>query len=241
MGIQTSQGSGKAVFYKINAKDGCFQQRENGVTHQFPPYTTLTGTLIGAKFDEDEYEGIKNESVRLVFKDTEPNQPNMHVTFTVTTAGTPSAFGLRLLSKINVTAPGEPIALSPFLIKAGEKLGSTVFDSDFAGVSVTQNGQKIKEDFGTPDNKLPDPIPVMVNGKPFMQNGRPVVDKEAWNPILDALLVQLLEVRFPKTEGEGGQAAQAAQHGDSVDPDEVAEAAAAAASVPSREAMRSRA
>jgi len=235
MGIQTSQGGGKAVFYKINAKDGCFQQRENGVTHQFEPgRTTLTGTLIGVKFDEDEYEGVKNESVRMVFKDTEPGQPNMHVEFTVASAGSPSKFGLRLLSKINASAPGELLALNPFIIKKGEKLGDTVFEADFAGVSVSQNGQKIKEDFGTPDNKLPEPIPVIVNGKPFTQNGRPVTDKSAWVPILDAQLDKLFS-RFNQTEGQAGPA------DNGVDPDEVAAAAAVAAAAPGREAMRARA
>lgn len=235
MGIKVSEGGGKAEFYKINAKEGCFQQRVNGVTHHFEPgRTTLEGTLIGVKFDEDEFEGVKNESVRLVFRDTEPGQPNMHVSFTVASAGAPSKFGLRLLSKINASAPGEVLSLNPFLIKKGEKLGTTVFDADFAGVSVSQNGQKIVEDFGTPDNKLPEPEKVMVNGKPFMQNGREVTDKSVWVPILDAQLEKLFG-RFAPAEGQG----QADAAG--VDPDEVAQAAAAAGAAPARDAMRARA
>lgn len=236
MGIKVSEGGGKAVFYKINAKDGCFQQRENGVTHQFEAgRTTLEGTLIGAKFEEDEFEGVKTESVRLVFRDTEPGQPNMHVSFTVTNAESPSKFALRLLSKINASAPGEVLSLNPFLIKKGEKLGDTVFEADFAGVSVGQNGQKIVEDFGTPDNKLPEPAPVLAaNGKPFMQNGRAVTDKSAWVPILDAQLEKLFG-RFAPAES------QAQGEAGGVDPDEVAQAAAAAAgAAPAREAMRAR-
>lgn len=235
MGIQTSQGGGKAVFFKINAKDGCFQQRENGVTHQFEPgRTTLTGTLIGVKYDEDEFDGVKNESVRMVFKDTEPGQPNMHVSFSVVSGGNPSAFGIRLLSKINASAAGEQLSLNPYIIKKGEKLGDTVFDNDVAGVSVSQGGEKIKEDLGTEDNKLPTPIPVIVNGKPFVQNGRPVTDKSVWIPILEAQLDKLFG-RFAQTEG------QAAPADNGVDPDEVAAAAAVAAAAPAREAMRSRA
>lgn len=235
MGIQTSQGGGKAVFYKINARDGCFQQRVDGVTHQFEPgKTTLVGTLIGAKFKEDEYEGVKNESVTLVFKDTEPGQPNMHVEFSVASGGSPSAFGIRLLSKVNASAAGKELGLNPYIIKKGEKLGDTVFDNDVVGVSASQDGQKIKEDLGTHDNKLPTPEPVIVNGKPFMQNGRAVTDKSSWVPILDAQLEKLFS-RF--------QPAEAPAESNGIDPDEVAAGAeAAAAAAPNaRDGMRARA
>lgn len=230
MGIKTSQGGAGAVFYKINAKTGQFTTGSGANKQYFEAgRTSLEGTLIGAKVEEDEYEGVKNESIRLIFRDTEAGQPNIHVTMGITNGGNPSAFAIKALAKVNAADFGAPFAITPYLITAGTKLGEQTYEKDVSGVSVKQAGQKLVEDLGTPDNKLPECPTVMVNGKPFLQNGKELKDRSSWSVVLDAqldkLFGRLTPAEAPAVEGE-----------ESVSVDDVAAGAAVA-----RDAMRSRA
>ena len=230
MGIKTTQGGAGAVFYKINAKTGQFTTGSGANKQYFEAgRTSLEGLLIGAKVEEDEYEGVKNESIRLIFRDTEPGQPNIHVTMGISNGGTPSAFAIKALAKINAAEFDQPLSLTPFLITAGTKLGEQTYAKDVSGVSVKQGGQKLVEDLGTPDNKLPECPTVMVNGKPLVMNGKEVKDRSAWSAVLDSqldkLFSRLTPAETPAVEGEEG-----------VSVDDVAAGAAAA-----RDAMRARA
>lgn len=208
MGIKTTQGGAGAVFYKINAKEGCFQQKVDGQTVKYEPgRTQLEGVLIDAKIDENEYEGVKSESLRLVFRDVEPGQPNMHVSFGISNGGVASSFGIKALAKVNAANFNEPFSLAPYFIAAGSKLGDITFDKDTTGVSVKQGGQKLVEDLGTPDNKLPECPTVIVNGKPFLQNGKEVKDRSPWEAVLDEQLKRLFDRIKPAethVDGEDG-------------------------------------
>jgi hypothetical protein len=232
MGIKTTTGGAGAIFYKINAKEGCLTHKgEDGVTVKYEAgRTTLEGMLIGAKIEENEYEGVKNETVRLIFKDLEEGAPNMHVTFGMTRDGAPSAFAMKALAKLSQVNLSQPVSLAPYLITKGTKLGETVFDNDVPGLTVKQNGEKFKEVFPMGIDKLPEAPPVMVNGKEFKVGGVVQKDKTAWVPILEAQLEQFFGL-FPQ------QAQGQAQGEESVS----VEDAAAGAATADRAQMRNRA
>jgi hypothetical protein len=203
MGIKTSAG-GSAEFFKINAKEGCLQQRKDGVTTKFEPgRTTLTGMLVGLRIDKDEFEGQQNESIRFIFKDTDTDgAPNMHVSMTIVSGDTPSAFAIKALAKVNAADVSKPISLAPYLITKGTKLGEITYDKDVAGITVKQDGVKLTEDLGTPDNKLPERPSIMgASGKPVIVQGKEVKDSSAWGELLDLQLERLF-AKFGPAEGQ---------------------------------------
>jgi len=234
MGIQVSSGTGggKALFYKINQKDGCFQQGSGPDKVKFEPgKTALAGILKGFKIEENEYEGVKSEEIRLYLADPDPAQPNMYASMTISSDGAPSAFAMRTLAKLVNANFNEPVFLTPYLLEKGSPIADTgaVYDNDVTGVSIKQGGQKLKEDMGTTDNKLPERPTVMVNGKPLVIKGREQKDSSGWVPVLDGLLDRLHSALKP---------AQQVADSHNIDP---AEAAAAAQAATSREGMRARA
>jgi hypothetical protein len=213
MGIKQSTGGPGAVFYKINAKEGCFQA---GREKFEPGRTELTGVLMGFKIEDNEFEGQKSEALRMIFKDPEGG-PNMHVSMTITSGEVPGAMALRTLSKLNACDIGQPISLTPYLLEKGSPTmdGKSTLDNDVVGVSVKQGGQKIKEDLGTPDNKLPDrPDVLTAAGKPVMVQGKPLKESSSWSALLDAQLDRFT-AKFPSApaQAEAGVDANEAASG----------------------------
>jgi hypothetical protein len=225
MGIKVSSGNGPMQFFRINMKEGCFTQG-SGDSKVFydPGRTVLEGVLIGAKVEEDEYEGVKHENLMLTLNDVEPGQPRMVVTFGITTDGIPTSSGLKVLAALVNVDVGQAVALNPYKITAGTTLGTTLFAKDVTGVSIKQGGEKVASDYGTPDNKLPECPDVIVNGKPFVQNGRAIKDRSSWVPILDGML----EKFFAKfDQGQQQQQGQGDPE-EGIDPADIAAATASA-------------
>jgi hypothetical protein len=230
MGLKKSEGGGKgAVFFHINAKEGCFQQGSGANKVKFDQFTDLEGTLIAFKVDEDEYEGVKREQVRLILRDTEPGAPNQHVSFSLTNGGDASMFGLKLLGTLNAADVTKPLTIRPWFMGAGTKMGNgEVSQKDMTGVTVYQNGAKVThvnygvDAAGNVITKLPDLPKVKVGGKEL-------ADKTPWNDMIDPIL-DSLNGKLQPAPGEGQPADE------SVDIDEAAEAAAAAAQQPAQQA-----
>jgi hypothetical protein len=242
MGIKVSSGHGPMQFFKINMRDGCFTQGSGASKVVYEPgRTVLEGVLVGAKVEEDVYEGVKHENLILTFNDVEPGKPRMAVTFGLTTDGIPTSSGLKVLAALVNVDVSKSVALNPYKITAGTTLGNTVYEKDVTGVSIKQGGQKVPYDYGTADNKLPECPEVIVNGKPFVQNGRPVKDRSSWEPILDTMLAKF----FAKFDQ--GEEQQQGDGEDGIDPADVAAAAqnaqaqAQAADNSQRAGMRARA
>lgn len=228
MAIKTSEGNGSgSVFYKINAKEGCFQtgsKAQNTFQKFEPGFTSLDGILTGIKVEEGEYEGVKNESVRVTLKDPEGG-PLQFVSVGISNGDRPSAFGIKFLALLNASKIGEPFSITPYFIAKGTKVGDVTYDTDSAGVSMKQGGtkaeHKLKPDYGTADGKLPVcPEVLGQNGKPIMVAGKALKDHAAWSDLLDKQLSTLFGKFAPAEKAE-----------ESANP---AESAA-----PSRQAMRS--
>ncbi len=236
MAIQKREGGGKAEFYKINAKEGCFQQGSGANKVKFDAGNAdLTGTIIGMKVEENEYEGQKSEELRIILRDPTPGLPNMHVSFGIATAAHGSSgFALKLLAKLNAIDINQPVTLCPWFAAAGTKMGNFVNDKDMAGVTVHQGGEKVKEDYGDGIAKLPDLPTVKVGSKD-------VTDKTQWDGLLDGLL-EKLQIRLTPAHSDGHAAGEADS---GVDPAEAAAAAQQASDAPAanegRAGMRSRA
>lgn len=243
MGIKVSEGGAGAVFFKINAKEGCLVEGSGANKHKYEPgRAALEGTLIGLSTKHEIFEGDHSDTVKLVLADKEAGKPNMHVTFTIATGGDDevegdaSAFGLRLLGRLNAIDVGQPIEIRPWHVEAGGKIGDTVFESAYAGCSVKQNGQSVTEDYGNGVTTLP-------GLEKHKIGNREVADKTPWNDLLASTLQQVA-AKIPQ---RGQQHQQASTVAEGIDPTEAvaaAEAAAAsapAAAAPTRESFRARA
>ncbi len=239
MGIKLSEGAG-AVFFKINGKEGCLVEGSGATRHKYEPgRAALEGTLIGLSTKHEVFEGDHSDTVKLVLADLEPGKPNMHVTFTIAsggddeTEGDASAFGLRLLGRLNAIDVGQPIEIRPWHVEAGGKIGDTVFESAYAGCSVKQGGKPMTEDYGNGITALPE-LPKHKIGN------KEVYDKSPWNDLLAAVLQQVA-AKIPQ---RGQQQTHAVSEG--IDVGEAAAAAEAAVSAPvtqapARESFRARA
>lgn len=241
MGIQRNEGSGNgAVFLRINAKEGCIQHAQKGpdgksvkgedgknIVIKEPAMTQIVGTLVGMSFEEDEYQGAKTYQVRLALQDPEPGQPKMFVDFPFgSEANGAGFFGLALMGKLNAADLTKPIALMPWHMAEGSKIGDGApLAKAMTGVTLYQGGQKIKEDFGGGADRLPTRPKVMVGSKE-------VTDNSAW----DALAQQMFAGLKSKVTPGAGEAHGPADDG--VDPSEMnaaleqAQAAAPAAARP---------
>jgi hypothetical protein len=228
MGLQKRESTGgKAEFFKINIKEGCFQQGSGEHKVKFAPGDAdLSGTVIGFVVDPNEYEGKKSEELRLILKDPEAGKPNMHVSVLINNDSTGvGSFGLRVLASLNAADITKPVTLFPWAIKKGEKLGDGVADNDMTGCTFYQGGEKIVPDFGDGVTKLPELPKVSVGAKQ-------VIDKTAWEQMLDKLLDRLAS-RLTPAPAEGSRP--------DVDVDEAAGAAEAAAAGAQQQQFRSRA
>jgi hypothetical protein len=253
MGINVSSGGGTAVFYKINQKTGCLQSgtKENKVSYDAGS-AGVEGTFVGFAIDDNEYEGVKSEAIRMIFRDVVPDQPRMHVSMTISSDGDSSAFGIRTLAKLISADFNDPVTLTPYLLPKGSPIPGTneFYSVDVTGVSIKQNGKKLPETMGTPDNKLPvRPSVCKADGTPIILKGREQKDSSVWAPVLDGLLTKLSEKLAPvekqtqtqtQAQGQSGASEFSDEGGhdtDGIDPEEMMAAAQAATS---REAMRSR-
>lgn len=242
MGIKVSEGGAGAVFFKINAKEGCLVEGSGATKRKFEPgRAAIEGLLIGMSAKHEVYEGDHSDVVKLVLADPEPGKPNMHVSFTIATGGDAevegdaSGFGLRLLARLNAVDVTQPIEIRPWHVDAGGKIGETVFESAYAGCSVKQGGQSVTEDYGNGITALP-ALPKHKVGN------KEIADKTPWNDLLASVLQQVaakLPQRNQQHEAAGGE----------IDVAEAAAAAAAAeaagatpaAAAPARESYRARA
>jgi hypothetical protein len=225
MGLQKREntGGGNALFFKLNAKEGCIQsthkvvdpetgQTKNEKVKERPGDATLTGTLMGIEVQRDEYQGQVNFSLRLKLADTEPGQPNMYVDLPFgSEANGASMFGLQIMGKLNAADLNKPISLTPWFIAAGtmDKRTNTPNAKDRSGCVVSQDGVKLKEDFGDGESKLPE-LPVVKVGS------KEVKDKSPWDNLAQTMLSTLVDKLTPH-EAEGSSEAD-----DEVDPGEIA-------------------
>jgi hypothetical protein len=234
MGIQRNEngGTGKgALFLAINAKLGCIQHNKLGadgkpmkgedgknIKIQEPATTQIVGTVVGLEFVDDQYQGEKNYKVRLAMHDIEPGQPKMFVDFPFgSEANGAGFFGLSLMAKLNAADLTKPISIMPWMIPAGSEFNGVKSTTDRTGVTVYQNGQKLKEDFGGGMARLPERQKVKVGTKE-------VTDNTEWDNIAQALLQGLVHKVTP---GAGEAAASVDEDG--VDASEVAAATQVAA------------
>jgi hypothetical protein len=244
MGIQKREGTGgKAVFIKINAKEGAFQQgsKENKVTLE--PMTQVVGTLIGFKIDEGTtLDNVKKEELRLILADPTPGEPNMHVSVGLTTAEDANTMGLKILGLLNAADVTKPIAIMPWKIKEGEKLGDDIAKKDLTGVTIYQDGKKLVTDFGDGVTALPKLQPVMNGGKPLIVKGKEVLDKGPWNAMIDPLLDKLHARLHPDaSEAENEDEVDAAQAAALAEAKQQQGTAAPAAEAANRSSTRQRA
>lgn len=245
MGIQRNEngGGGKgALFLSINAKMGCIQHNQLGpdgkpvkgpdgknIKIQEPPTTQIVGTVVGFEFIDDEYQGEKNYKVRMAMNDVEPGQPKMFVDFPFgTEANGAGFFGLALMGKLNAADLTKPIAIMPWMIPAGSEYNGQKSVTDRTGVTIYQNGQKLKEDFGGGQDRLPERKKVKVGTKE-------VTDNSEWDVIAQALLQGLVAKVTP---GAGETSAPVEEEG--VDANEVAAATQAASAAAPAPAARPR-
>jgi hypothetical protein len=187
-----NNGGGKAEFYRINGKEGCFATGSGEHKKKFAPgEVDLTGTLIGFKVDPGkDPQGKAKEEVRLIFRDPVAGNPNMHVSMTIDSeVNGPAGFALKVLAKLNAADLTKPLVLRPWFMPAGTKLKGeggveTPTDKDAAGVAIYQDGKQVREDYGNGVTKLPE-CPSQVFA------GKTLYDKSVWTPVLDKLLDSL--------------------------------------------------
>lgn len=209
MGIKTTTGGGKGVFYNINAKSGCFQMGSGpSKTVYEAGMVEIDGILKDIEVRDNIFEGKKSEQVRLKVVDTDPSQPVQFITFGITgsgpdeeTAGDASGLGLKILGKLLAADLTQPIAIKPWFAAKGTKFGDKVVEKDVAGVKISQGGNSLVEDFGNGVKDLPEISQVMAGGRPVISHGNPVYDKTSWNNLLDASL-DALKAKIDQAHGE---------------------------------------
>ena len=222
MGLQKREGGGggTALFYKINAKEGCIQttvkNAETGANDKVkerPGDATLTGTVVKAEVVKDEYQSAVNYILRLKLVDPEPGQPNMFVDLPFgSEANGASMFGLQVMGRLNAANLDRPLSFTPWFIPKGHTNPKTkeVSQKDRSGCVVMQDGVKIVEDYGDGVSQLP-ALPIVKVGPKDVQ------DKSPW----DNLANQLYETLVARLTPPAGEA----HAPDDIDPDEVAGAA----------------
>lgn len=242
MGIQRSEGNGGAVFLRLNAKTGTIHHdkldaegkvMKDADGKRIPvheaPGSRLVGTIVGIKIVEDEYQGAKNYKVRLSMVDPEPGQPRMIVDFPFgSDANGASFFGLQLMGKLNSCDLAKPVALMPWKLEAGT--GTPPLATDRTGVTVYQDGEKIKENFGTadaPEERLPERRKIVVRGKEQNDPSDTSWDDKAQQVFRG--LVQKLSVSAAEAESAGAPAEEEVDVGEALAGAEGAAAAAAPA------------
>lgn len=135
----------------------------------------------------------------------------------------------RLLGQLNAADLSQPLYITPYLMKAGDTIkdavGGTekVMGQDTVTTSVKYvlgvddqgnlelSAEGIRPFYGEDyphGERLPSPVPVVVNGKPLMASGKPVVDRSE----LEALHATMVQAVQAKLSGNGQ--AQRQGHGD---------------------------
>lgn len=235
MGIQRSSGGNGAVFFRINAKEGCLQHNQVGhdgkpvkvdgknVVIKEPAMTRLEGTVVGISVEKDEFEGAVSYRVRLAMLDTEPGAPKIFVEFPFgSEASGASFFGMALMGKLNAADLTKPVTLMPWIIEAGNEYNGQVSQSAKTGVTVYQGGQKLAEDFGGGATRLPERKKVVVRGKETVDP-----TDTSWDEIAQKLFEGLKE-KVTAGAGENAHSPEGDDGGAGLDPAEVAGAVNAA-------------
>ena len=238
MGLETNSNGGgrKTDYFKINLATGALVESrktdrvgESGkaiyekIVHE--PGSRLTGILDKIKFEDNMKDGEKEgESVRLILRDVEEGKPDMSVEVSVSNPSGPTMNGLKLLAKIMATPDlDKPVTISPYFIAKGTpskdpKYGPAAMDN--MGITLYQDGQSIKEDFGDGVTQLPklEPVMVLKGGVPvpLLVNGKEAKDKQPWVDLLEKMKSVLTPDADSQSQG----------HNEGIDPSEVAAATA---------------
>jgi hypothetical protein len=234
MGIQRSSGGNGAVFFRINAKEGCLQHNQldehgksakgpdgKNIVIKEPPMTRLEGTVVGISVEKDEYQGEVNYRVRVGMLDTEPGAPKIFVDFPFgSEANGASFFGMALMGKLNAADLTKPVTLMPWIIEAGNEYNGQVSQSAKTGVTVYQGGQKLVEDFGGGAQRLPERKKTVIRGKEQVDPA-----DTSWDEIAQKLFESL---KGKVTAGAGEKASEGEADDGGIDVNEAAGAVNAA-------------
>lgn len=190
MGVKTLTGGGKTEFWEVNGKKGNLRQSVKNPDNTYstnelePGRGILSGLVVGFELKDKTFKGeVVGKILRLKLEDPDPSQPRMFLDMSAINNETgPSALAIRVLNRINCSDLSKPIDFQPwFMAKGTAMAGGTPADKDMVGVAMKQNGQKLNEDYGDGEAKLPECPKVKVGNKE-VRNTQP------WE---DLLFVQL--------------------------------------------------
>ena len=229
------EGSGKGMrFFNINGKEGIFiesvKNRETGKYDRVhaPSGSVLTGYLDSLKIVTEK--NPDNEDVmkaRAKFASVDANDPAMSVEVvlwrqaagqTNPEIGEASAFGLGWLATLNGSNLDKPMAIMPWAMKKGDKMADgEVRTNDSAGISIRQDGEKVKKAYvenGKVTDKLA-PLPSQVFA------GKTMYDKSGWNDVITNTFMAVHNRLHPADTAADNQP----DADDSINPAEAAQAA----------------
>jgi hypothetical protein len=185
----TNSSSQRTNYYTLNAK--CDEtntplfkkaQKVNGAWDYSQTFDTIKGNLVNLSIFEKEYEGTKSNRFRIKLNDGEDfDQIEMsHNSLTYSIINSL----LALLEQDSTM-----IDLSIKVYKRKDNGGKF-----WPGAEVNYGGQKLswKLSMGA-DSIVPKPAPVLVSGKPFLQNGKPVYDNSATQKFWEEQFLKLAD------------------------------------------------
>lgn len=168
MGAQNSNQGKNTKYYQLKAKTSetenphfALSEKVNGSWTTTGTFDTISGLLCSAKIQEKEYEGVKSNVFVLTIED-EQETSKIQLTHNMITH-----------SIINSLA-GNINKLSTYSIQVYKKQDNGKW---WGKASVKIDGEK--SSWAIDPKTAPKKEPVMVNGKPFMQNGKQVFDDSA--------------------------------------------------------------
>lgn len=194
MGASNSENT-RTNYYQMNAKcdennSPVFKKAKkvNGAWDYSEQYDTITGNIVNMTIGEKEFEGAKFNTFRIRLNDgTEFDQIEMsHNSLTYSIINS-------LLSLLDQDST--MLDLSIKVYKRKDNNGKF-----WPGAEVNYGGQKLswKLSLGA-DSTVPKPVPVMVSGKPFMQNGKQVYDNTEVKAFWEAQFLKIAEKVNAKT------------------------------------------
>jgi len=172
-------------------------------------YASVSGLVTDLDVKENELgSGDKITNLRIKLED--PGEKPV-----MASVALGSFFSAKIVGLLNAADLSKPIQISVGMMKQGDIVGGKPVGKDTAWVIMRQDGQRLVEKYGTPDNKLPEPNIVKVSGKE-MKDMEPV----------NAAVAEIIQGLFTKIQALHEQAAAPDDHG--VDAGEAAAAAEAA-------------
>lgn len=236
------QGGSKTTWFDLRGKEGVLTTW-NRETRSEDEYGYVFGRLEDVRVKERMYGDQKGYVVNSTLRDTDSGER------IIVSCSAGSRVTCRLLGQFNAADLSRPIYVAPYLMRKGDEItdhgtgGKKVLEEDTSMTAVKyvlsiNDGQLKLSDGIRPfyndayGDRLPSPVPVVVNGKPLFQGGRPVMDRSE----IEALTIELVTTLSTKIAAlnQGHGHAQGAD--DSVDPEQ----ATAAAATADRSAMRAR-